>query len=65
VQIERGFAGEDTERFVVMPLIERVLPADRIAELVHRVRAYVRGEAPAAADHEDTDGERDPAEETA
>lgn len=65
VQIERGFAGEDTERFVVTPLIERVLPADRIAELADRVRAYVRGEAAGGADREDADGEPDAAEETA
>lgn len=65
VQIERGFAGEDTERFVVTPLIERVLPADRIAELAERVRVYVRGEPRPAAEGEEPDGEPDPAEEPA
>lgn len=41
VTIERGFAGHDDETFVVSPLIEKVLPADRIAELAERVRTYV------------------------
>lgn len=40
IQIERGFTGEDTETFVVTALIEKVLSADRIAELEQRVRAY-------------------------
>lgn len=40
VVIERGFAGEDTERFEVTSLVEKVLPPDRIAEMAERVRAY-------------------------
>lgn len=50
VAVERGFAGEDTEAIVVQPLIERVLPPDRIAEMAERVRLYAR--AAAAADTE-------------
>lgn len=65
VQVERGFGGEDTERLVVMPLIERVLPPDRIAEMAERVRVYARGERPAEAEREETDGELDTGEETA
>ena len=38
--IERGFAGEDPERFEVNSLVEKVLPPDRIAEIAERVRAY-------------------------
>jgi hypothetical protein len=45
VTIERGFGGEDSEPFVVTPLIEKVLPADRIAELAERVRAYAGTDA--------------------
>ncbi|WP_224242319.1 DUF4194 domain-containing protein [Hyalangium gracile] len=41
VSLGRGVTGEDTERFHVQPLIEKVLPPDRIAELFERVRAYV------------------------
>ena len=41
VSIERGFQGEDAERFVVSPLIEKVLPPDRVAELAERVKSYV------------------------
>lgn len=51
VVVDRGFAGEDTETLVVSPLIEKVLPPDKIAEIAARVRAYVRagsGEAAAA-----------------
>src|SRR5438093_1113797 len=40
VTIERGFAGEDPERFEVNSLVEKVLPPDRIAEIAERVRAY-------------------------
>jgi uncharacterized protein DUF4194 len=54
VTVDRGFAAEDTETVVVTPLVEKVLPPDRIAEVAERVRAYaassagpVRGDAPA------------------
>ncbi|MBN1208213.1 MAG: DUF4194 domain-containing protein [Myxococcaceae bacterium] len=40
VALGRGITGEDTDRFHVHPLIEKVLPPDRIAELFERVRAY-------------------------
>ncbi len=40
VSIERGFMGEDSEMVVIMPLIEKVLPSDRIADIAARVRAY-------------------------
>jgi len=42
VTIERGFAGEDGEAILVNPVIEKVLPPDRIAELAERVRSYRR-----------------------
>lgn len=46
VVIDRGFSAEDTEAFEVSPLVEKVLPPDRIAEMAERIRAYT-GAAPA------------------
>lgn len=40
VVIGRGFSAEDTETFEVSPLVEKVLPPDRIAEMAERIRAY-------------------------
>lgn len=40
VQVERGFEARDDEIVRVSPLIEKVLPADRIQEIEHKVRAY-------------------------
>ena len=48
VVVDRGFAGEDTETFEVSPLIEKVLPADRIAEMAERIRAYTGAAGPPA-----------------
>ena len=55
--VGRGFAGEDTETFEVSPLIERVLPADRIAEMAERIRAYTGAAGPPGAADEAEDGE--------
>jgi hypothetical protein len=41
VVIDRGFSAEDTETFEVSPLVEKVLPPDRIAEMAERIRAYM------------------------
>jgi hypothetical protein len=49
VVVERGFSAEDTETVEVSPLVEKVLPPDRIAELAERIRAYA-GIAAAAPD---------------
>jgi hypothetical protein len=46
VELERGFAGEDTESMVVCSLVEKVLPPDRVAELAERVRSYRNNEEP-------------------
>lgn len=59
IELERGFGGEDTETFAVTPLIEKVLSADRIAELDQRVRAYV---GPAADAPDAEEGAADAAE---
>ncbi len=52
IEIERGFSGEDGETFVVSPLIEKVLPPDRIAELADRVRLYTASPAPEPTEDE-------------
>jgi len=56
VSIERGFTAADDEVVQVLPLVEKVLPTDRIAELAERVRQYCSGAAP------DEDGEAEPNE---
>jgi hypothetical protein len=60
VVIDRGFSAEDTETFEVSPLVEKVLPPDRIAEMAERIRAYT-GVAAAATNggpaEEPEDGE--------
>lgn len=63
VSLGRGLTGEDTDRFHVHPLIEKVLPPDRIAELFERVRAYASEKpregrlAPEASDAAETSAE--------
>jgi len=52
VVLERGFQAEDDELVTVSPVIEKVLPPPRIAELVDLVRAY-------AGEDDTRDGERD------
>lgn len=41
VQVTRGFEARDDELVVVMPLVEKVLPSDRIQEIEQKVKAYV------------------------
>jgi hypothetical protein len=65
VSVDRGFAGEDTEAFVVNSLIEKVLPPDRIAEIAARVRMYAGSEGAAAEGDEEPEAEADAGEETA
>lgn len=60
--IDRGFAGEDHETLVVSPLVEKVLPPDRIAEIAERVRAYA---GTVASSDDGAAEEPDGAEETA
>jgi hypothetical protein len=50
VTIPRGFEGTDQEIISISPLIEKVLPPDRIEELEERVRAYLANKAEAAGD---------------
>lgn len=41
VDVARGFEAQDNEMVIVLPLVEKVLPPDRIAEMSERVKAYV------------------------
>jgi hypothetical protein len=47
VQIPRGFEGRDDESVLVSPLIEKVLPPERIQEIEDKIKAYI-GAAPAS-----------------
>jgi len=49
VQVARGFEGRDDESVLVTPLIEKVLPPDRIQEIEQRVKAYVAPRTAASA----------------
>jgi hypothetical protein len=51
VHVERGFEAEDEEIIVVTPLVEKVLPEDRIQDIVQRIKAYA-GTRPSAAPSE-------------
>jgi len=54
VTIDRGFSGEDEERVLVNPLVEKVLPTDTIASVSARLKAYA---ATATADAAEPDGD--------
>jgi Domain of unknown function (DUF4194) len=56
ISIDRGFSGEDSDNIVVSPLMEKVLPPERVAELAERVRSYVTPSlSTGAADSDDSD----------
>lgn len=56
VRIDRGFNADDEAVVEVRPLIEKVLPDDRIQEIAQRIKAYVSARAaadlPAVAEDE-------------
>jgi len=59
IEITRGFEGQDDEIIVVTPLIEKVLPPDRIQEIEQKVKAYTATRAAEAAEGDaDVDSER-------
>jgi hypothetical protein len=66
IQIARGFEARDDESLIVNPMIEKVLPADRIQEIEQRIRAYVGRPDPMGMREEEgrSDGQTDRAEET-
>lgn len=45
LEVDRGFSGVDDERILVSPVIEKILPQQRIVELYEQVRQYVGGDA--------------------
>jgi hypothetical protein len=45
VRIDRGFEADDEARLEVMPLVEKVLPDDRIRDIVQRIKAYAGARA--------------------
>ena len=59
VEVTRGFEGRDDELLVVMPLIEKVLPADRIQDIEQKIKAYIasRSATPIAEPVEETEAD--------
>lgn len=45
IQLDRGFDGRDEERITVTPLIEKVLPPDKVQFIEERLRAYASARA--------------------
>jgi len=66
VQIERGFEGHDDESVIVTPLVEKVLPPDRIQDIEEKIKAYMGNDAaPAAIQSTEEIGEEEVEEESA
>jgi hypothetical protein len=59
VGVDRRFAGEDTETVLVNPLIEKVLPPDRIADIAARVRQYTGSDGAQAEGDDEPEAEAD------
>jgi Domain of unknown function (DUF4194) len=49
VRIERGFEAQDQETVIVEPLIEKVLPPDKIGDIEQKIRAYTAAAVQAEA----------------
>lgn len=66
VQIERGFEGHDDESVIVTPLVEKVLPPDRIQDIEEKIKAYMGHDAaPSAVQSTEEIGEEEAEEESA
>lgn len=63
VQIARGFEAQDEQTLVVTPLIEKVLPPDRIQEIEQKVKAYISSRAVTSSTGADGESEPDGADE--
>jgi hypothetical protein len=63
IQVVRGFEARDEETITVNPLIEKVLPPDRIAEIEQKIKAYLSGRGAGApeANGDEDGGEGEPA----
>jgi hypothetical protein len=60
VFVGRGFEADDDAVIEVKPLVEKVLPDDRIQEIAERIKAYVSTKIPAADSEQDPDAESEP-----
>jgi len=61
VGVGRGFEADDDAVMEVKPLVEKVLPDDRIQEIAERIKSYVSAKTPVADSEQDTDVESEPA----
>ena len=57
VGISRGFETDDEAAIEVKPLVERVLPDDRIQEIAERIKAYVNAKTAATNAEQEVDAE--------
>lgn len=66
IEIARGFEAQDDEIIVVTPLMEKVLPPDRIQEIEEKVKAYTASRVAEAAEADadaDSEGSEEESEE--
>jgi len=63
VQVTRGFEARDDEVVLVTPLVEKVLPPDRIQDIEQKFKAYVASRATEALEESGGEAEPDVAEE--
>jgi hypothetical protein len=59
VRIDRGFDADDDGMVEVMPLVEKVLPDDRIQEIAQRIKAYVTAKPSLARSDNETEPDLD------
>jgi hypothetical protein len=59
VRIARGFDTEDDAVIEVTPLVEKVLPDDRIQEIAQRIKAYVSARPPVAGPEAESEPDLD------
>jgi len=59
VRVARGFDADDDATIEVMPLVEKVLPDDRIQEIAQRIKAYVSARTPVAEHETETEPDLD------
>ena len=60
VGVVRGFEPDDDAVIEVKPLVEKVLPDDRIQEIAERIKAYVSAKTSVTDSEQDTDAESEP-----
>ncbi len=65
LQIPRGFEGRDEESVLVNPLIEKVLPPDRIQQIEEKIKAYIGNQTAVTAESRNQAEEEEIEEEEA